>query len=159
MGQWDDSRVDTVQQIAAIKKAKGRVIQLKDKHDLRAELRVWLNLSSIAQEGPWCKARHHDVSITTASSDVSSNQYGGEVSLPSRPFSAGGGLPHEWLSRHIHGREMFALLEVLKECCNARPGELQRAQAVMDGDNTAVVNAFRKGRSSKHHHTLDVGPS
>ena len=131
---------------AAIKKAKSRVVQLKDKHDLRAELRVWLKLSSTSQEEPWYKSRHYDVSVTTASSDASSN--GGVVSLPSGRFSAGGGFPPEWLLRPINGKEMFALLEVLKQCCRERSGELRRDQVLMDVDNRATVDAFRKGRSS-----------
>ena len=55
--------------------------------------------------------------------------------------------PHEWLPRHINGKEIFALLEVLKECCRAHPGQLRRAQLVMDVDNRSVVDAFNKGRS------------
>ena len=80
-------------------------------------------------------------------SDTSSNQWGGVVSMPGGEFSAGGGFPHEWLPQHINGKEMFALLEVLKECCRRHPGKLRRAQLVMDVDNRSVVDAFKKGRS------------
>lgn len=43
---------------------------------------------------------------------------------------------------------MLVLLDVLKECCVRHPGELCRAQALMDVDNSATVDAFRRGRSS-----------
>ena len=67
--------------------------------------------------------------------------------MPWGEFSAGGGFPHEWLPPHINGKEMFALLEVLAECCRGHPEELRRAQLVMDVDNRSVVDAFKKGRS------------
>ena len=65
--------------------------------------------------------------------------------MPGGEFSAGGGFPHDWLPQHINGKEMFALLEVLKECCRRHPGELIRAQLVMD--NRSVVDTFKMGRS------------
>lgn len=133
---------------AAIKNAKGTSIQLANKPDLRAELRKWLELSSTSQEGPWFKARHYHLELTRASSDASSNQYGGVVSLPQETFEVGGGFPRQWLSRPINGKETFALLEVLTECCRSRPGALHRAQVLMEVDNSATVAAFRKGRSS-----------
>ena len=133
---------------AAINRAKGPVIHLGSRPDLCAELRIWLDLSTTSQEGPWYKARHYEVALTAGSSDASSNQYGGVVSLPRGQFSAGGGFPHDWLPRAINGKEMFALLEVLEQCCRVHPGELRRAQVLMDVDNSATVDAFKKGRSS-----------
>ena len=133
---------------AAIARATGRVIDLGPLPDLRAELRTWLGLSATSQEGPWYKARHYAVKLTQASSDASSNQYGGVVSLPRGQFSVGGDFSHEWLPRAINGKEMFALLEVLEQCCRVHPGELRRAQVLMDVDNSATVAVFNKGRSS-----------
>ena len=75
------------------------------------------------------------------------NQYGGVVSLPRGQFSVGGGFPHEWLPRAINGKEMFALLEVLEQCCRVHPEELRRAQVLMDVDNSATVATFNKGCS------------
>jgi len=60
-----------------------------------------------------------------ASSDASSNQYGGVMALPRWQFSVGGGFPHEWLPRAINGKEIFALLEVLEQCCRAHTGKLR----------------------------------
>ena len=75
-----------------------------------------------SQEGPWYKAHHYEVKLTTASSDASPNQYGDVVSLPPGQFSVGSGFPHDWLPRAINGKEMFALLEVLEQCCRVHPG-------------------------------------
>ncbi|CAN0440841.1 unnamed protein product, partial [Pylaiella littoralis] len=55
---------------AAIAKAKGKVIQLHDHADLRAELAKWFTLSSTAQEGPWYKVRHFATEVTLAASDA-----------------------------------------------------------------------------------------
>ena len=79
--------------------------------------------------------------------------------MPAGEFSVDGGFPHEWLPRHIIGKDMFVLLEVLKECCRAHPGQLRRAQLVIDVDNRSVVDAFKKGRSKNLiTHELLVGP-
>jgi len=42
---------------------------------------------------------------------------------------------------------MFALLEMIQQCCRVHPGELVRAQVLMDADNRATVDAFNKGLS------------
>ena len=131
---------------AAIAKAKGRAIQLDSRPELPEELRTWLSLSSTSQEGPWYKARHFESQATVAASDGSWNQWGGVASTPWGEFSAGGGFPHEWLPRQINGKEMFALLEVLTECCRRHLGELRRAQLVTDIDNRSGVDAFNRGR-------------
>ena len=132
---------------AAIAKANGREIHLSSKPDPCAELNIWRSLSATAQEGLWYKPRHYASQVTVAAADASSNQWGGVVSMPGGEFSAGGGFLHEWLSRHINEKEMFALLEVLTECGRAHPGQLRRAQLVLDVDNRSVVDAFKKGRS------------
>ena len=132
---------------AAITKAKGGTIHLANKPDLRAELAIWLNLATKSQEGPWNKERHFDVQTTPLNSDASSNQWGGVVGLPEGPFEAGGGFPDGWLPKHINLKEMFALLELLKECCRVHPGVLRRAQLVAGVDSTAVVGSFNKGRA------------
>ena len=76
---------------SAISGAKGSTVSLRPSHpDLCAELKVWLSLSATPQEGPWHQARHYEVKLTTASSDASTIQYGGMVSLPNGPFSMGG---------------------------------------------------------------------
>ena len=67
--------------------------------------------------------------------------------MPGGEFSASGGFPHEWLSRHINEKDMFALLEGLTECGRGHPGQLRRAQLVMDVGSRSVVDAFKKGRS------------
>lgn len=67
--------------------------------------------------------------------------------MPWGEFSAGGGFPREWLTCHINGKGMLTLIEVLIECCRRYPGELRRAQLVMDIDNLSMVDAFKKGRS------------
>ena len=85
---------------------------------------------------------------TQASSDASSNQYGGVASLPRGQFSVGSDFSHEWLPRAINDKKMFAPLEVLEQCCRVHPGELRRAQVLMDVDNSATVAVFNKGRSS-----------
>ena len=131
----------------AISKANGRAIRLETHADLRAELEIWLGLSTTSQEGPWYKEKHYEVTITTASSDASSNQHGGVVGLPEGEFSTGGGFPHEWLPRHINAKEMYALLETLEQCCKVHPQALRRAQVLMDVDNSATVAAYNKGRS------------
>jgi len=68
---------------AAIAKARGRVIALANKHDLREELKIWLRLSTTSQRGPWYKERHYDVRVTSSYSDASANQWGGVIDLPS----------------------------------------------------------------------------
>ena len=133
---------------AALKRASGTSIRLRDKPDLVAELSRWLQLSSTSQEGPWFKARHFKLTLTQGSSDASSTQYGGVVALPHGPFTVGGGFPADWIPRPINGKETFALLEVLSECCRVNPGALYRAQLLMDVDNSSTVTSFRKGRSS-----------
>ena len=132
---------------AAIAKANGRKIHVSSKPDLCAELNIWRSLSATAQEGLWYKPRHYASQVTVAASDASSNQWGGVVSMPGGEFSAGGGLPREWSSRHINEKVIFALLELLTECGRAHPGQLRRAQLVMGVDNRPVVDAFKKGRS------------
>ena len=67
--------------------------------------------------------------------------------MPWGKFSAGGGFPHDWLPRHINGQRMFALLEVLKECCRRHPEQLRKAQFLMDVANRSVVDAFNRGQS------------
>jgi len=76
--------------ISAISGAKDSTVSLRSHRDLCAELKVWLSLSATSQEGPWHQARHYEVKLTTASSDASTIQYGGMVSLPNGPFSMGG---------------------------------------------------------------------
>lgn len=71
------------------------MIRLNNKPDLGAELGIWLSLSAKSQEGRWYRSRHYDLTLTKASSNPSSNQYGGVVSLPRGLLSTGGGLPHE----------------------------------------------------------------
>ena len=132
---------------AAIAKAKGREIELCKTPDLRAELGIWLDLSATSQEGPWYKPRHFAPQIAVAASDASSNQWGCVVSMAGGEFSASGGFPCEWLPCHIDAKEMFALLDVLTECCRAHLGRLRRAQLVMDVGNRSVVDTFKTGRS------------
>ena len=130
---------------AAIAKANGREIELCKTPDLRTELRIWLDLSATSQEGLRYKPPHFTSQITVAASNASSNQWGRVVSMPGGEFSAGGGFPREWLPRHINANEMFALLEVLTECCRAHPEQLRRAQLEINVDNRSVVDAFKKG--------------
>ena len=66
--------------------------------------------------------------------------------MPGGEVSGGVGALHKWLRRYISGKEMFALLEVLTECCRAHPRVYGRAQLMMDADNSSVVDAFNKGR-------------
>ena len=66
----------------------------------------------------------------------SSNQCGSVVSMPGCEFSEAGGFSHEWLPRSKNGKHMFALLEVLTECC----------QLVMGVDISSVVETSNKGR-------------
>lgn len=50
-----------------------------------------------------------------------------------------------WVPRYINGKEMYALLKVLTECCRRYPGELHRAQLVMCVDYRSVVDTFTTG--------------
>ena len=64
--------------------------------------------------------------------------------LPRGQFSAGGGFPHDWLPRAINGKEMFALLEVLEQCCRVHPGELRRAQVLMGRSINSITHKMLK---------------
>ena len=80
------------------------------------------------------------------------------ISIPGGEVSVDWGFPYKWLPRHIHAKEMFALLEVLTECCRAHPGQFRRGQLVMGIDNRSVLDAFNKGRSRNPiTHELLVG--
>ena len=68
-----------------------------------------------------------------------------------------GGGSHEWLPRHTNEEELIALLEVLKECCQAHQGQLRRAQPAMDITNRSVGDAFTKGRDRKTQPSTDFG--
>lgn len=63
------------------------------------------------------------------------------------PFRAGGVFPHEWLSRHINSKDMYALYHVLRQFCTRHPKALRWAQVLIDVDNQSGVGAFKRGRA------------
>ena len=63
-------------------------------------------------------------------------------------FGVAADFPTEWYNAHINVREtLFALHEVLKLAIMTHPGCLKGSIAVVDVDNQAKHDAFKKGHS------------
>ena len=140
-------------QIAGSKRSGGRKnlpsIAVSERSGLPFEVERWSEVRSRLNGAPWYDATRHVLTISGAT-DASSQAWGGLIRGPSVAFSVfktAADLPAAWHNAHINVKETFALHEVLKLATTTHPGCLKGSTAVVDLDNKAMHDAFKKGRS------------
>ena len=98
---------------------------------------------------PWYHVTRHVLTVSGAT-DASSQAWGGLIRGPFGAFSvfkAAADFPAAWHDTHINVKETFALHEVLKLATTTHSCCLKGSTAVVDVDNKAMHDAFKKGRS------------
>ena len=125
------------------------------------EQRLGVRTREVARRGhmngaSWHEAAHHVLALTGAT-EAPSRGWGGLVRGPGvDDYVAAGDFPDDWSEAHINVQEAYALWEMTRLFCAARPEQVAGSTVLVDVDNKTLFYAFLRGkaRDSRMHEVI-----